>query len=203
MSTTQRDPLAILILAAGQSQRMGQDNKLCHPFQNKPLLQHSLDAFYQAAIAPCFVVTGHDAPAITSLAKGCDMQCLYNPDHHKGMGSSIAYGVRQLAQSYDHIMIALGDMPFVLPAHITALCQAHFALAAPQERISRPLYGGTLGHPVIWGHCFFEALGQLDADIGAQSLITEPACHLVPIAIDSNAPHPAIDFDRPDDFLMR
>ena len=202
MTGLAREPLAILILAAGRSRRMGKDNKLCHLLKDKPLLQHSLEACHQAAIAPCFVVTGYDAAPITALANRFEMPCLYHQAHDKGMGTSIAYGISQLAGRFDQIMIMLGDMPFVTPDHITALYQAHCTLANPQERISRPLYDGKAGHPVIWGRHFFDALAKLDGDIGGQSLITQTTCHLVPLSYDRKAPLPATVFDQPDDFLM-
>lgn len=206
MRQTARARLAIIICAAGQSTRMGGQNKLLTPLAGAPLLRHSLQAFCAAKAAPLYLVTGHEADKVQSLAADVtkamsfDIACLYNPDFAKGMGTSIACAVRQLSDHYDSVMIALGDTPHITAPIITKLIASHHRLAAHHSRITRPLYNGRPGHPVIWGRDYLAALSTLSGDKGGQSLMTKQALSLVPFDSDNSLPNPADDYDIIADF---
>ena len=51
--------LAGIVLAAGQSTRMGAENKLLQPLRGKPILRHAVEAQIEAGLSPVIVVTGH------------------------------------------------------------------------------------------------------------------------------------------------
>ena len=85
-------PITGIILAAGESSRMGEPKSLLD-WGGKPLLQHQIDALTDAGCAPVVVVLG--AAAETVQAKvSCHTPCLmvHNPDYRSGRASSLRVG---------------------------------------------------------------------------------------------------------------
>ncbi|MEQ9073275.1 MAG: nucleotidyltransferase family protein [Sandaracinaceae bacterium] len=149
----------VLLLAAGASRRFGPENKLLHPLDGVPMIRRAAASF---AALPTTVVLGHDADAVRAALAGLDAQLITNPHPERGMGASIAAGMRLV--DADAVLIALGDMPFVRPASVSAL-------AAASAPIARPTFDGQPGHPVRFARVHHPALRALDGDGGARSLV--------------------------------
>ena len=99
------------------------------------------------------------------------------------MGTSIAAGVNASLDA-DGWIIALGDMPYVEPETIRAVCEALIA----KNQIVIPAYRGRRGHPVGFARQYGKALCLLLGDVGAKSIIdtatTENAAHLLQINVN-------------------
>lgn len=188
-------PLALMILAAGQSKRMGAVNKLTMSVNDKPLLYHSLKACHDAACGSVYVITGHDRDIISQLAAPFDITAIHNADYRQGIGSSIACGISYLQHHYSDILIALGDTPFITSDMVINIVQSHLARPEHHRLVTRPVYGGHQGHPVIWGRDFFPKLAKLEGDKGGLSLIPQQALNLVAF----HSKDPARDIDKPAD----
>ena len=79
----------------------------------------------QAAGAdPVIVVTGHAADEVRD-ALGADVTYAHNPDFEQGLSTSLRTGISAVPVSCDGAIVALGDMPRIMPAHITRIMQAH------------------------------------------------------------------------------
>ena len=108
--------LAGVLLAAGQSQRMGR-NKLLTPWQGRPLAAHMLTSLHQAGLRPVVVVTGHQADrlieALRAATAADSVSFVYNPDYAGGLASSVRAGVAALPDDIDGAVIAQADMPQV------------------------------------------------------------------------------------------
>lgn len=159
---------AAVILAAGQSRRMGTVNKLLIPVDGKPMVRHTIDAVRGAGADPVIVVTGH-APEDTKAAVGEDVVFVHNPDFDQGLSTSLRVGVSAIPEHCDGAIIALGDMPRVTPDHVRALMNAY----DPDEGhlICVPTVDGKRGNPVLWDRRFFEDMTTLGGDVGAKHLI--------------------------------
>jgi molybdenum cofactor cytidylyltransferase len=125
------------------------------------------------------------APGSTRLASllaeaGARVTECPNADH--GMGASLAWGVAATV-SADKWIIALADMPFILPQTIAAVTRAldEGALAAA------PFYGDRRGHPVGFGSVLRDELLALDGDEGARAVLARHAAALVRVACDDSA----------------
>ena len=175
---------AAVILAAGQSRRMGKINKVLIEIDGKPMARHAIDAARAAGADPVIVVTGHAAEDVRR-ALGDDVIYVHNPDYAQGLSTSLRAGIGAVPSSCDGALVALSDMPRVQPEHIRQLMRAH----DPDEGhvICVPTWNGKRGNPVLWDRRFFDDFMSLGGDIGAKHLIAENSDLVieVPIADDS------------------
>src|SRR5215510_1491618 len=88
-----KDLLAAILLAAGQSQRMGKLKPLL-PFGEKTVLESCVDSFKQAGVNTIVVVLGHQADTIKKSLGHLPVQFVVNPDYESEMAESIACGIR-------------------------------------------------------------------------------------------------------------
>ena len=173
--------IAGLILAAGGSSRMGDQNKLMMPFQGKPMLNHVVNASLNSNLTQTFVVVGHQSSKIKNLVQSDDIQCVENEQWETGMASSIVAGISQLKQ-FDGFLILLGDMPLVTPKLINEII-----VHGSADKIVIPIKDGLHGNPVLFGSEFWNEITALSGDNGAKKVIQKnPSC-IVRINIESNA----------------
>jgi molybdenum cofactor cytidylyltransferase len=183
-----------VVLAAGQSCRMGQVNKLTMPVEGTPMVARVVDALADSAIARTIVVTGHAPDEIRDALCDRDVEFVHNPDYREGMSTSIRAGISALGGEADAALVALADMPWVGPQIIDRLVNA-FSPSA-DVGIYVPLFKGERGNPVLWGSQHFAELCELSGDIGAKALFRlHPAalCY-----VDVEGIGVTIDVDTPD-----
>ena len=102
-----------LLLAAGQSTRMGLENKLLVEFVGKPLVRHVAETMIAAGLDDMTVVIGYQADEVAAALVGLPVHLLFNPDFAAGQGHSVAAGVSALDGAVTDALIALGDMPLI------------------------------------------------------------------------------------------
>ena len=163
--------VAAVLLAAGQSRRMGKANKLLEPLDGRAMLLHVLDALAASSIDRLVVVTGHEADRVSELLVGREVQIVHNPNFADGLSTSLATGIKALASDVDAALVMLGDMPRVATADIERLIAAY----DPEEgrSICVPVANGKRGNPVLWDRTFFPEMQQIRGDVGARHLIGE------------------------------
>ena len=172
--------IAGLILAAGGSSRMGDENKLMMPFQGKPMLNHVVNASLNSNLTQTFVVVGHQSSEIKNLVQSDDIQCVENEQWETGMASSIVAGISQLKQ-FDGFLILLGDMPLVTPELINEII-----VHGSADKIVIPIKDGLHGNPVFFGSKFRDELLTLYGDSGAKKVIQDNLSSMIKIKIQSN-----------------
>lgn len=172
--------IAGLILAAGGSSRMGDENKLMIPFQGKPMLNHVVNASLNSNLTQTFVVVGHQSSEIKNLVQSDDIQCVENEQWETGMASSIVAGISQLKQ-FDGFLILLGDMPLVTPELINEII-----VHGSADKIVIPIKDGLHGNPVFFGSKFRDELLTLYGDCGAKKVIQDNLSSMIKIKIQSN-----------------
>ena len=172
--------IAGLILAAGCSSRMGDENKLMMPFQGKPMLNHVVNASLNSNMTQTFVVVGHQSSEIKNLVQSDDIQCVENEQWETGMASSIVAGISQLKQ-FDGFLILLGDMPLVTPELINEII-----FHGSADKIVIPIKDGLHGNPVFFGSKFRDELLTLYGDSGAKKVIQDNLSSMIKIEIQSN-----------------
>ncbi len=182
---TASDTPSAIILAAGRSRRMGEQNKLLLEIEGQPVLARVLAAFAEAPVNEIIVVTGMQHDRVSALVhRENRARAVHNPDFSSGMASSIRRGIRAAAPETAGYALCPGDLPLLSRDTVDRLCQAFSAQTAP--RIVAPTFNDQQGHPVIFGASFREALLDLEGDRGARGLLRSDEAPLtrVPVSDD-------------------
>ena len=177
-----------ILLAAGQSTRMGARNKLLEPVGGEPMIRRVAAAVRSAAIRRLIVVTGHEAGRVRDALSGLDCAFADNPDYPSGMGSSVAAGARAVFETPDPpdaAIVCLGDMPDIAPAMLDALIANYDPQAG--RTIVAAASGGQRGHPVLWDRRFADDLTSLGGDTGGRDILQEHAGQVVTVEMDDDA----------------
>ncbi len=183
-----------VVLAAGQSRRMGADNKLLADVNGMPMVRHAVTAALASQASGVLVVTGHDAAAVRGALSGLEVTFTDNPYYAAGLSSSLAAGIAALADDVDGALIMLGDMPLVSPAQINQLIAAFDP--AEGRAICIPTWRGTRGNPVLWSRQFFAEMASIEGDVGAKHLVGENDDAVAEVAMDTDGP--VFDVDSPE-----
>jgi molybdenum cofactor cytidylyltransferase len=166
----QRQPrIAALILAAGQSRRMGEVNKLLIDIDGKPMVRRVAETILAAPVTPVVAVLGHERDRVRAAFAGLKLRAVYNPDYAAGISASLKRGLAALPDDIDGVLVCLGDMPLVGPEEIERLIGAF----NPTEgrAIIVPTGRGKRGNPVLWAKRFFPEMQDIAGDVGARHLI--------------------------------
>ena len=175
--------ISATILAAGSSQRMG-DNKLLLPFQDDTLINIVCKTIIDSYLKPVFVVTGFEnKKVLESLPKSID-KIVYNEDWSRGMATSINKAISSLPNNIDGNMIVLGDMPLVTVKTINKLHQVF--LNNNGNKIIYADYLGKQANPVIFPKRFFDEILHLNGDEGCKKIIENNRKSSVDVSIDSS-----------------
>ncbi len=161
--------ISVVLLAAGQSLRMGNRNKLLLPYRNATILEATLSAFLPQKFSEIFVVIGHEAPAIAAILQNYSVKTVVNEDYRSGMGTSVVTGVAATTTHSRGILISPADLPLLTSDTVEILCQTFHNHQPPV--IVYPTYQNQQGHPVIFSAGFRPELLQLSGDRGAKGII--------------------------------
>ena len=139
--------ISVIVLAAGESRRMGEINKLHMPIEGVPLLRRSLQTLLAAGLGEVLVVLGHESADTQALLEGLEVGTVYNSDYESGQMTSVHCGLGSLSQTCEGVMVALGDQPALTVSDIDYLVDAFFTRDGGEVVI--PEYQGKRGNPII------------------------------------------------------
>ena len=91
------EPIAGIILAAGESARFGEAKQLLD-WKGKPFIRAVAMTALEAGLSPVSVMTGANAEKVESAVKDLDVSIVRNADWKSGQGSSIKAGITALSQ---------------------------------------------------------------------------------------------------------
>ena len=177
-----------LLLCGGRSSRFGSDKLLAG---REPLALQSARALRSGA-GSVLAVMPLERPDLRRVLEGAGCEILETDRTSRGLGASLAAGVEASASASGWI-VALGDMPRVKPATISAVKAALENGAA----IAVPCQGGKRGHPVGFSAALRQELIALDGDVGARSVLERHAKDVVRVDVDDAGIF--IDVDTPED----
>jgi xanthine dehydrogenase YagT iron-sulfur-binding subunit len=156
----------ILILAAGNSSRLGRPKQLLE-FNGTTLIGHITDQALAAATAVVLVIEG--AVSLKQALSGRDINILSNPRWPEGMASGIALGVATLKPlNLDTLIITGCDQPAVTTALFRRLIDTRRSTG---KGMIASAYAGITGTPALFTRNYFDDLQSLTGHKGARSLL--------------------------------
>jgi molybdenum cofactor cytidylyltransferase len=160
--------IAAIILAAGQSRRMGQINKLLAKIDGQAMVNRVVNAVRASCAGPVLVVVGHEADKLRATIGDDGVRFIENPDYANGLSTSLACAIAALDPDVDGVVVCLGDMPRVSAAAIDRLVAAFDPLEG--RAICVPTHNGKRGNPMIFARRFFDEVCDISGDLGARQL---------------------------------
>lgn len=160
--------LSILILAAGNSSRLGYPKQLIE-FEGQTLIERITEIALTVSDDILIVLGGNAEMIMPKLERFKDtISTTFNPDWHQGMGTSIGVGVEKLADKSDLILILLSDQPFISKVLLQNMLQT---FANSQNPIVSCVYNQQLGVPMLFDKTVFKELLNLKGERGAKSFL--------------------------------
>jgi molybdenum cofactor cytidylyltransferase len=192
--------LAAILLAAGDSKRMGTPKALLPDPDGRPFVARLVRSFSAAGIDEIVVVTGatHGAivDAIATDAPPARPLCVRTPDPSRGQLSSLWAGLEAAIRSdIEGVLVTPVDIPMIRPTTIRQVAEAWARTHAP---IVRPAVGERHGHPVLFDRVTFDALREAPLTEGARVVVHANADRVVNVAVDDEGC--LVDIDTPDDY---
>jgi molybdenum cofactor cytidylyltransferase len=176
-----REEIRTLLLCGGRSSRFGSD-KLLATIERDGVRREMAAWCARHALQGSGNALAVIAPGAARLREilereGCDI--LESPDTARGLGASLAAGVRHARDARGWI-VALGDMPFITPATFAAVAAA----LRDGASVAAPVHDGKRGHPVGFAGPRAGQLAAIDGDEGARSVISRHREGVVLVAVD-------------------
>jgi molybdenum cofactor cytidylyltransferase len=186
--------IAILLLAAGSSSRLGRSKQLLS-IKGQPLLLKSVKAAIESGIKNITVVLGANEQEHHQVIKDARVHVVVNADWKKGMGNSLKAGLSYLLQQLpkvEAVVTMVCDQPLINSDQLRKLISEYENF---ESTIVASFYQGATGVPVLFDRTLFSELLSLSDDAGAKKILQQHP-HLV-----KTVPFPGgeIDIDTEDD----
>jgi len=174
--------IAAIILAAGESSRMGRLKQLL-PWGGKTLLAWQVGQARAAGADDVVVVLGHEASRIRDEAGDLEARIVINEGYREGRASSLRRGAEAVADGVEAVLVLSVDQPRP-ESVLTALVDAW---RDGRPLLAMPAYRGRRGHPVL-------ADGALLAEL---RLVTEEGLGLREVTERHRDETAVIEIDNP------
>lgn len=166
--------IGAVVLAAGSARRFGADKRL-QPFAESTVAQTTIEKYCVVFDAVRVVVKDENDPLYAKLSDQDDLDIVFSPDAHLGMGHSLAAGFRELTWVY--AFLALADMPLISTETLRHLKNQSTKSA---QKIIRPRFrpqngdqneDQEKGHPIGFPQSYFGDLATCQGDEGARHIL--------------------------------
>ncbi|WP_149303072.1 nucleotidyltransferase family protein [Pareuzebyella sediminis] len=187
--------IAVLILAAGSSSRMGRPKQLL-PWKDTTLLGTILKKSKLSCPTEIVVVLGAYAERIKSEIEKDEYILLVNKNWESGLGGSLAFGITHILENrkgLDGVLVLLGDQPFVDEDFIETMIKTFYE---NEKGIVATSYGKKVGVPALFSRDYFNELIGLEGDSGAKFLLQEYEDDIIPLTAGTVT----LDIDTPQDY---
>lgn len=198
------EPVAGIILAAGESKRFGRPKQLLD-WREEPFLRAVAKTAIKAGLSPVIVVTGARHEEVEPAVQDLPVKIVRNEKWQRGQSSSIQAGLKALTSSSSenqekHVsgvgaaVFLLSDQPQIPDAVVRALIAHHATQLYP---IIAPLVlMEQRANPVLFDRTTFPDLFKLEGDVGGRAIFSKHPVEYLPWHDDSLL----LDVDKPEDY---
>ena len=190
--------VAGVLLAAGASTRMGTTKQLL-PFGEMTLIERVLVEALSSDLDKVVLVLGYQAAEIRKSIEPLSIQqklsIIENQRFKQGISSSIIAGMSDVENTHDHMMILLGDMPFIQRDLINFMLRRYLQSGCSIGAIKGK---EKSAHPVMFSRELYPELLILQGDAGARALFMKYNDRVC--LIEPEGPYDAKDIDTPEDY---
>ena len=164
-----RAGVGAILLAAGQSRRMGAANKLLLGIDGEPMVRRAARALLDSRAEEVVAVLGHQSAAVGEALAGLPVRIVLNAAFREGQMTSVRCGLEALSDYHAGILVALADQPSLTAADLNFLIDAF--LSGDREKILVPVRGDLRGNPIVLAAHHCDEFAGRDLNFGCRNLI--------------------------------
>ena len=158
--------ISAILLAAGQSKRMGGDNKLIKKYNKKYLINYIVATLIKSKVDKIIIVLGFQSRKVRKItAKNEKINFIYNKNYKSGISSSIKVGLKRVSKKNIGFLIVQADMPLISKNIINSIC---YVVKKNRKEIIAPTYKGKMGNPIGFKYSMVKILNKVKKDSGAK-----------------------------------
>ncbi len=188
--------ISALILAAGQSRRMGRP-KMPLPWGANTVLGQVIQTFRLALVEDILVVTGGDRDKVEEIAEVWRARTVFNPDHaSQDMLSSLQVGLKAMGPAIQAVLVALGDQPQIQESTVLLILQRYAETAGA---LIVPSYQMHRGHPWLVARALWADLLGMRAPETPRDFLNRHADSISYVNVGTETI--LQDIDTPDEYL--
>ncbi|WP_298754733.1 nucleotidyltransferase family protein [uncultured Psychroserpens sp.] len=185
--------IAILILAAGSSNRMGTAKQLL-TIGHTTLIGKSIETALQSNANEVFCVLGANAETIRKSINSYKANVIINTNYNNGLSSSIIAGLDHIENlNFDAVLITLADQPRIDVNYLNVLIDS---FNQNPSKISASDYQDNSGVPAIFPKTYFKQLKRLEGDKGAKNVLNSNNQNVIKVNCNT-----LLDIDTQQDYL--
>ena len=185
-----------ILLAAGQSRRLKNENKLIKIFKNKPLIDHALNSVKNSKIKKIIIVLGYQFKEVKKkIKKNKKIIFVHNKNYKNGMSSSIKSGLKKISKKDKGFIILQSDMPFVKTSDINKI---YNSIIRKKYLVHALKYKNRIGNPIGFDISILNKIKKIKGNIGAKYMVKRLKNSTNYIKVSSEKVFK--DFDKASDF---
>lgn len=187
--------IGIVILAAGESKRMGAPKQLLD-LGGKSLIRHTVEVALATDFRPVVVVLGANKAQVAPQLEELPVTIIENPKWQEGMSTSVKLGLVGLymtEKNIDSALFLVCDQPHISTPLLKSMAKVQ---ALTNKKIVACQYDNQLGVPVLFNRDIFTELLDLQGDKGARFLLRKFPDDTARVRFDLGS----IDLDTPQDY---
>ena len=163
--------ITAILLAAGQSKRLKNENKLIKLFKKKLLINHILSSLIKSKVNKIIIVLGFEHLKVKKkLLKSKKIKFVINKNYKKGISSSIKTGLRSLSKDNKGFLIVQGDMPNITKTTINKII---LLINKSRKEIFLPRFKNRVGNPIGFKKSMIKNINKIKGDRGAKNIIKQ------------------------------
>ena len=192
--------ISAIILAAGESRRMGVQNKLLLQIDSEVLIRKFVKSVSNSLVDAVLVVVGFEAEKIKAVLHDQAVKFVENPRYEEGMTSSIQSGVKASSNESTGLMICLADMPFAETSDLNLLIQAFNDYRSTESSlIIVPVFQGKRGNPVLFSEVFRDKILTHKGE-GCREIVRQFPHYVKEVSMEND--NLLRDIDTPEDYMF-
>jgi molybdenum cofactor cytidylyltransferase len=192
---SQTGKIAAIVLAAGQSRRMGRP-KLTLPWGNRTVIEQVITTLLEAGISEIVVVSGGYRELLEEVLATYPVSMIYNPIYQQSeMTESLKTGIQELSETTQAFLVVLGDQPSI-DADVIRQVVARYQEERPQLVI--PSYNMRRGHPWLVDRSLWNDLLSLNPEETMRDFLNRNQKGIRYQVVDN--PEILMDIDTPEDY---
>ena len=156
-----------IILAAGESKRMGEPKPLLR-FKDKTFLEQIVSVLKLSDADRITVVLGADAETVKKSVDLSGLSVVINTDYRRGQLSSLIAAINDTPKETEAILVCLGDAPFLTTNIVNSIIRKFRETNSP---IIVPVFERRRGHPTLFSRALFNELLNAPEQEGARYVL--------------------------------